>query len=461
MKLNRALVLLFVFILSISMLLSGCSTDDSGKQEDTADSVSVDTPSTDTPSTDAKTEDEQTVSTDEVTTIKILYPWGQDAFDKLFKDIDEKLPNITIELVDSQAQLEPLQELNAKQIVPDVMYANWGIDALQELDMIEPLDELIEKYQFDLSGIDPSIIAYWRLVDSEGRLLGMPTASDNYAMYYNKEVFDLFGVPYPTGDLTWDDMVDLAKKLTGERDGIQYHELEMGPGFAGTEATVPLKQLNVNLTDPETGEVLITKEPAVTKYLELMKKFYSIPGIYSSDPEVRKDYSFQNKNVAMIVSWPGYIKWGVGDPEVTKNFHNVPVPVWPELPNIAPPSFSHPFIINKYSEHKDEAFKVLAEYVSPEHQTKLARIGDRPVLTDRKVYEEFGAELDVYDGKDINAYFSREPAVPKTISKWDKYVDLSGSLMKFSESDMNIPEFLRVLQEESEAKIKDAMAKGQ
>ncbi|MEC0206650.1 extracellular solute-binding protein [Paenibacillus lautus] len=459
MKQKRILVLLSVFILSISLLLSGCSTDGGGKQEDTTETAAEGTPSADTPSTDAKIEDEQAVSTDEVT-IKILYPWGQEAFDKLFKDIDEKLPNINVELVDSQAQLEPLQELNAKQIVPDIIFANWGIDALRELDMIEPLDGLIESHEFDLSGIDPSIIAYWRLVDSEGRLLGMPTASDNYALFYNKEVFDLFGVPYPTEDLTWDAVVDLAKKLTGERDGIQYHGLEMGPGFAGTEALVPLKQLNVNLTDPETGEVLITKEPAVTKYLELMKKFYSIPGIYSDDPEVRKDYSFQNKNVAMIVSWPGYIKWGIGDPEIAKHIQAAPVPVWPELPNIAPASFSHPFIINKHSEHKDEAFQVLAEYVSPEHQIKLARIGDRPVLTDPKVSEEFGAELEVYEGMDISAFFSREPAIPTTISKWDQYVDLSGSLLKFSESDMNIPEFLRVLQEESEAKIKDAMAKG-
>ena len=61
----------------------------------------------------------------------------------------------------------------------------------------------------------------------------------------------------------------------------------------------------------------------------------------------------------------------------------------------------------------------------------------------------------------ISAHSSREPVIPTTISKWDQYVDLSGSLLKFSESDMNIPEFLRVLQEESEAKIKDAMGKGQ
>jgi len=254
-------------------------------------------------------------------------------------------------------------------------------------------------------------------------------------------------------------MVDLARQLTGERDGIQYRGLEMGPGFSGYEALVPLLELNTNLTDPKTGEVLIDKKPEVTKYLELMKKFYSIPGIYDRDPEARKDYAFGKKNVAMIVSWPGYIKWGIGDPEVAKNMDSVPVPVWSDLPNIAPPSGSHPYVINKYSEHKDAAFQVLAEYVSAEKQTKLAKAGDPPVLIDPKVYEAFGADLDIYKGKNIKAFFSREAAVPKTVSKWDQYVDIAGSLSKFAESDMNIQEFLRVLKEESETKIKEAMAK--
>lgn len=83
MKPKHAFVLLFVIILSIS-LLSGCSTDGGGKQEDTTETVATDTPSTETPSTDAKTEEEQAVSTDEVI-IKILYPWGQEAFDKLLR----------------------------------------------------------------------------------------------------------------------------------------------------------------------------------------------------------------------------------------------------------------------------------------------------------------------------------------------------------------------------------------
>lgn len=92
--------------------------------------------------------------------------------------------------------------------------------------------------------------------------------------------------------MTWNDVLDLAKRLTAVKDGIQYRGLEMGPGFTGTEALVPLMQLTVNLTDPETGEVLISQEPVVHKYMELMKAFYNIPGLYNSDPEARKDYEF-------------------------------------------------------------------------------------------------------------------------------------------------------------------------
>ncbi|WP_338125142.1 hypothetical protein [Paenibacillus dendritiformis] len=132
-------------------------------------------------------------------------------------------------------------------------------------------------------------------------------------------MFDKFGVEYPAGRMTWDEVVEMARKMTAERDGISYRGLEMGPGMASGEVTVPLQQLAVNLTDPDTGEVLIDKEPAVAKYLDLMKRIYSIPGIVNPDPEARTDYEFPKKNVAMIVTWIEYLRWGVADPEVAAN----------------------------------------------------------------------------------------------------------------------------------------------
>lgn len=41
----------------------------------------------------------------------------------------------------------------------------------------------------------------------------MPKDFDTNAMWYNKEIFDKCGVPYPTDDMSYDDLVATAKAL--------------------------------------------------------------------------------------------------------------------------------------------------------------------------------------------------------------------------------------------------------
>ncbi len=55
--------------------------------------------------------------------------------------------------------------------------------------------------------------------DAEGHLWGVPHAMNSIAIFYNKAIFDEKGVPYPTEDWTWQDMYDIAKQLTFDRDG--------------------------------------------------------------------------------------------------------------------------------------------------------------------------------------------------------------------------------------------------
>ncbi|MBO0993193.1 ABC transporter substrate-binding protein [Bacillus sp. SD088] len=399
--------------------------------------------------------------TDEIVTIKILYPWGEDAFEERYKAIDEKLENIQLELVDSQAQLEPLQELNAKKIIPDVILANWGIEPLKQLDMIQPIDQLIEKHQFDLDTLFPSAVAGARSLGSEGQMPGMPISGGGYALYYNKEVFDLFGESYPSDNITWDEVVELARKLTAERNGNQYRGLEMGSVPAASfDTLVPLLEFAVNLTDPKTGEVRITKEPAVQRYMNLMRDIFDIPGLYDSTAE--DDYEFPQGTVAMLITYIDYPRWGIPDTDFIENIDVVPVPVWEDQP-LAPPVNPSLHVINKYSEHQDEAFQVISEYVSAEHQSFLgANYAEPPAVIDTKAWAQYGSSSEKFEALDLEKVFSRDMALPpKEISKWDEYVDIQGSLKDFVETDMDIPSFLRVLEEESEAKIKDAMKQEQ
>jgi multiple sugar transport system substrate-binding protein len=54
--------------------------------------------------------------------------------------------------------------------------------------------------------------------------------SMNYGMtIYNKDIFDKFGIPYPKDMMTWNEMLDLGKKLTKLEQGVQYVGIDPGP----------------------------------------------------------------------------------------------------------------------------------------------------------------------------------------------------------------------------------------
>lgn len=112
-------------------------------------------------------------------------------------------------------------------------------------------------------------------------------------------------------------------------------------------------------------------------------------------------------------------------------------------------------MISNYSEHKEAAFSVLKEYVSKENQLKISKkMSSGPVLVDEDVIGQFGASLPHYEGKNTRALFDLSPAQFKRKSPWDQYVEID--LKKFQESGMDVPEFLRVVTEEAEARIKEA-----
>ena len=62
----------------------------------------------------------------------------------------------------------------------------------------------------------------------DGDQIGIPKDRDTAAVWYNKDMFDEAGIPYPTADWTWDDFREDCKKLT-KADGSQYG-LAMKPG---------------------------------------------------------------------------------------------------------------------------------------------------------------------------------------------------------------------------------------
>lgn len=457
----KGLSLLIIMCFLFMLVLGACSSDESS---DGASDSPVTTESTET-GENAEQQEEQSVEepepvevkqfTNEPVTLKVATQWGEENFMNNFaKDMKELVPHITFEYVDWNGTAEGIQEINSSGTVVDLLTPNLGVDVLLNLDMVQPLDDMVKEYGIDLSTVDPSFLALIRSQDPEGRLIGLTGNGGIYGFFYNKEVFDLFGVPYPTDNMTWDEVIELAKKLTGTRDGNQYIGLE----FGSDTVDAALLQLSTTLTDPDTGEVLLSKNPEFTKYMELMKKIYSIPGIYNPDEPDK----FMQKTAAMEINWHGFLTWFGGETpeeraEFKKDMDILPIPSWSDIPQTAPAVHTAPTVINPYSEHKEAALQVLQAIISIENQTKATRKGTIPATSDVEIRKQFGADNPDHQGKNVMAMFQNEFALPAArASVWDKYVDLNEAMKKFATSDMNIPEFIRVLEEESAIKIKDA-----
>ncbi|MCB0045403.1 MAG: sugar ABC transporter substrate-binding protein [Caldilineaceae bacterium] len=128
---------------------------------------------------------------------------------------------------DIKVQLEPVSGSDyyarlLTQIVaddaPDIM--NIGDDAVPQFVAAEaflPLDDFIAgDDSLDTSVYLPGLLepGQW-----DGRQWFLPKDYSPLGVYYNKKIFDEYGVAYPEAGWTWDDLVAIAGELTKDTDG--------------------------------------------------------------------------------------------------------------------------------------------------------------------------------------------------------------------------------------------------
>jgi multiple sugar transport system substrate-binding protein len=74
-----------------------------------------------------------------------------------------------------------------------------------------PLDAFIERDGIDMEASFGDILSYARY---NGVTYGYPFRSTVEGIWYNKDMFDAAGIPYPDGTWTWDEYKEIARKLT-------------------------------------------------------------------------------------------------------------------------------------------------------------------------------------------------------------------------------------------------------
>ncbi len=89
-----------------------------------------------------------------------------------------------------------------------------------------PIEKYLTDAGYDLedafgSGIKASYI--------NKKLYGLPYTKGGFYVFYNKDMFDAAGIPYPTNDWTWAEFEQIAKKLT--KDGVYGANVHLTWGY--------------------------------------------------------------------------------------------------------------------------------------------------------------------------------------------------------------------------------------
>jgi multiple sugar transport system substrate-binding protein len=129
---------------------------------------------------------------------------------KVVTDFEAKYPKVHVNLVNAGTgndQYTALQNaVKAGKGVPDVAHVEYY--ALPQFELTKSLADLT---QFGADKLDGTFTpGPWNAVKSGGAIYGLPMDSGPMALFYNKTVFDKYGITVPT---TWDEYIAAAKKI--------------------------------------------------------------------------------------------------------------------------------------------------------------------------------------------------------------------------------------------------------
>lgn len=367
--------------------------------------------------------------------------------------IKENLPHINIRYI-MQQDSNTLSELITTGETIDILISSVGHahTFLTPYNLQYDISDLIEKYNYDAEKLEPTnveILKGW----AEGGMWGLPVSTTSAALFYNKDLFDQFGVGYPQDGMTWDELFDLARTMTRVEGGVQYKGMAMA-----FQHMMLLDQRSNAPIDPETLEVIIEEEDFKQTF-ENFARFFTIPGneiqanSFTLGPQTKA--FIEDRTAAMYLTLSG--TWqNLGD----MNWDVVQLPFHEDLMGIGPQSYPTFAFITSTSEQKDAAFQVLDYLTSEDFQRFTVQSGKyQSILKDKSVLEDaFGVDSEGLLDKNYKSLFPETFAPPAIKTRHQTIVDreLYAAVVEY-QNGKDINTVMREAAERARQKIREEM----
>jgi multiple sugar transport system substrate-binding protein len=321
--------------------------------------------------------------------------------------VKKKYPNITMQYMVADKGTS-VESMIGAGTVPDIVWAAPGaFIQVKELNLFTDLSQFIKKYKFDMGRLESAVTDSVKSYGKQGEILYLPSYIKSAALYYNKDIFDKFAVDYPKDGMTWDQTLELAKKVSRTDGGVQYQGFGFNVGFM-----MQNNQLSAPFVDPKTNKALLDSDKWKT-WFNTMKGFYENGNIVGDTNNFFKD-----KTLAMFAD-QNIISTLVDPANITLNWDMVTLPSFKEAPGVGIQLNSPGYFITPSSKVKDQAFQAISVLLSDESQATQARLGRDSVLKDPAIKKQLGNDLSMLRNKNTAAFYKNKIASTPDITLYD------------------------------------------
>lgn len=333
--------------------------------------------------------------------IKIAYNDEESFYNQYGDYFDAVFPNLDIKIIPTKSiydysgfgmlkEYERIMDQEQPDLV--ILWPLWFKEMVNH-DKFYDITTFVEK-DLDADQLYP-IALEWLKSAGQGKLYGLNSHFTTYALYYNKSLFDEYGVDYPTDGMSWQEILRLAERFSNKHNGNKqvygYHQMylespkDLITTIAGTQ--------HLSFTNADGTRMTVDTKPWRDIFQMVVESLsrgnFTLQTVDTASPNAANKMDlFPKGNVAMTIDDLYYMNrlkqnnvpfdWGVVTTPID--------PANPEFDNNYNPSSI--FAIPANASHIETAWEVIRYFNGPDY-AKLGHaqryVGELPTRRDGKL----------------------------------------------------------------------------
>ncbi|HIW31596.1 MAG TPA: extracellular solute-binding protein [Candidatus Paenibacillus intestinavium] len=376
----------------------------------------------------------------EARTLKVMY-YNENSFFQEYGMLYSALyPNVEIQVVNTNEIHNTLMEENdndynkalaafIEQEQPDVLMIDPSqLEKMGSEGQLYDIESYVMDSKYNADGLVPGAIDAMKEYGG-GKLYAMPTNFYTQVLYYNKDLFDEHNVPYPTDQMTWTEVINLANMFPADGDPLERifglkmswsKELsDMVNTLSSTEGLKVFDENTLQMTiDTPAWASIVEEAQSVLKsdvlFFEDMLYGGSGDGVvyfeengdhYSRDPFFSGRLAMRLDGNYLVNEIKNAKNYSQNPEDIIENWDMVTTPVGSQNPDTSyNTSYYNLFAINAASTNVEEAWKLIA-YITGDEYARVKSKSSYGNLPLRTKYMELDSD------RNYAAFYKLKPAI--------------------------------------------------